>query len=185
MPGCSSVAKLMAWCALMLPLTANAQPLHLFGDDGDDEKKQPAELEVKLPPLPKAENLLQFEPSSASSNSFYIDAQSILIGDDGIVRYTLVVRSPSGADNISYEGINCEMLEQKYYAFGRRDGTWATARTSAWHRIQYKDINRQHSVLYADYFCPDGSPILSAKEAIKRFKYGVPRDAAPRSGNKR
>ena len=180
----SSKPGLLAWCALVLPLMAAAQPLRLFGND-DDEKKERVELEVKLPPLPKAESLLQFEPSGASSNLFYVDAQSIFIGDDGTVRYTLVIKSPSGAENVSYEGMNCEMMEQKFYAFGRRDGTWAAARDSVWRPIQYKSINRQHGVLYSDYFCPDGSPILSAKDAVNRFKYGVPRGAPPRSGNRR
>ena len=41
--------------------------------------------------------------------------------------------------------------------------------------IEPKDINRQHGVLYLDYFCPDKKrPVGSAKDIINRFKYGVP-----------
>ncbi len=180
-----SLPKLMVACALMLPLMASAQILKLFGGDEDPDKKEFVELEVKLPPLPKPENLLPFEASAATSNRFFIDANSILIGDDGIVRYTLVVKSASGAENISYEGIRCETLEQKYYAFGRRDGTWSNVRAPVWRTIQYKDMNRQYGVLYANYFCPDGSPVASPKEALNRFKYGVPAGQPPRSGNRR
>ncbi len=174
---------LLACYALVLPLTAGAQTR----TDGDDEgeAKPRVELEVKLPPPPKPENLLAFEPSAASSNRFFIDAASITIGSDATVRYTLVIRSPSGAENVSYEGIRCDTVEQRYYAFGRRDGTWTNAQTSVWRRIQYKDINRQHGVLYASYFCPDGSPILSVEDAINRFKYGVPSGAPPRNSNRR
>lgn len=168
----------------MLPSMVSAQPLHLLGGDEDAEKKEFVEREVKLPALPKDGSLLPFEASAANNNRFFIDADSISIGDDGTVRYTLVVRSPSGAENVSYEGIRCETTEQKYYAFGRRDGTWSNVRAPVWRKIQYKDVNRQYGVLYANYFCPDGSPIASAKDAINRFKYGVPYGQPPRSDSR-
>ena len=170
----AALQLLLACCAL-LPIVTAAQPRPDLEEEAG-EKKPWVELAVKLPPFFKPENLLQFEPSAASSNRFYIDPESIAIGGDGAVRYTLVVRSASGAENVSYEGIRCETREQKYYAFGRRDGTWSNARSSEWRRIEYKEINRQHAVLYADYFCPDRKrPIGSPTDAINRLKYGVPR----------
>ena len=178
-------AKQFVWCALMLPLIAPAQPLRLFGGDEDPDKKEVVEAEVKLPLMPKPENLLEFEASAANTNRFFIDANSISIDSDGTVRYTLVVKSPSGAENISYEGIRCETIEQKFFAFGRRDGTWSPVRAPVWRPIVYKDINRQYGVLYSNFFCPDGAPIGSIKQAIYRFKYGVPYGQPPRSSSGR
>jgi hypothetical protein len=84
-------------------------------------------------------------------------------------------RAQAGGENVSYEGIRCETHEQKYYAFGRRDGTWSNARSSEWHSIEYKDINGQHGVLFADYLCLDRKrPVKSPADAINRFKYGIP-----------
>ena len=128
LPKCA--LKWLAGSPLILSVLAFAQPVHLMGDD-DAEKKAFVETDVKLPPLPKPENLLAFEHSSANTNRFFIDADSIVIGTDGIVRYTMVVKSPSGAENVSYEGIRCETTEQKFYAFGRRDGTQGRARGEA------------------------------------------------------
>ncbi len=179
---CAASLLLSVWCA-WLPFTVHAQSRGEAEDDG--EPKSRSELEVKLPAPPRAENLLAFEAGTANNNRFFVDAQSIFVGDDGTVRYTLLIRSATGAENISYEGMRCETVEQKYYAFGRRDGTWSNAQSSVWRRIQYKEINRQHGILYTDYFCPDGSPIRSAADAVNRFKYGVPVGAPPRSGNKR
>jgi len=165
---------LLACCAL-LSLVANAQ---LFRDTDETEKSW-IEAEIRLPPFPKSGDLVEFDAGAASANRFYVDAESISVGGDGVVRYTLVVKGPDGGENISYEGIRCETREQKYYAFGRRDGTWSKARSGEWRRIDYKEINRQHGVLYADYFCPDGkTPVRSAAEAVNRFKYGV----RPRGG---
>lgn len=164
---------LLAGC-LLAPVVTAGQPRSELEDE-DGNKKRWRELEVKLPPYPKAGTIIAFDVSAASSNRFYIDPESISVGGDGVVRYTVVVRSPGGAENISYEGIRCETREQKYYAFGRRDGSWANARTSDWRYIEYKDINRQHGVLYLDYFCPDRrKPLGSPKDIIQRFKYGVP-----------
>lgn len=158
----------------LLPAPTSAQP-RSDPDEEDGGKKEWAELEVKPPPYPKTGNLIPFEVSGASSNRFYIDADSISVGGDGVVRYTLVIRSPNGAENISYEGIRCETREQKYYAFGRRDGSWSGARTAAWRRIEYKEINRQHGVLYQDFFCSSGKkPVGLPPEIIRRLKYGGP-----------
>lgn len=174
---------LLAGCVLF-PLSVTAQP-RAEQEEETGEKRPLPELEFRLPPYPKPENLVPFEPSAASSNRFFVDAESIFVGSDGIVRYTLVIRSPGGAENVSYEGMRCSTVEQKFYAFGRRDGTWSNTRASEWRRIEYKEVNRQHGVLYTNYFCPDGSPILTAKDAIQRLKYGVPYGAPPRSGNRR
>ncbi len=177
------ILRALLACGVALPLTGIAQTRTDAEDDG--EPKPRVELEVKLPAMPQAANLLQFEPSAASNNRFYVDANSIYAGADGIVRYTLIIKSPSGAENISYEGIRCDTVEQKYFAFGRKDGTWVNARASEWRRIVYKEVNRHHGVLYKDYFCPDGSPVRSAADAVQRFKYGVPYGTPPRSGNVR
>ena len=172
------ISLLVAGCMLAPAVTA-AQPRADLEDE-DANTKLWRELEVKLPPYPKFGNMIAFDVSAASNNRFYIDPESISVGSDGVVRYTVVVRSPGGAENISYEGIRCETREQKYYAFGRRDGTWANARSDEWRYIVYKDINRQHGVLYLDYFCPDKKkPVGSPKDIINRFKYGVPAKTTP------
>lgn len=169
---------LLLTCCALLPATTVAQPRpDLEEEEGD--KKEWVELEVKPPPYPKPGNLIPFDVSAASSNRFYIDPDSIAVGGDGVVRYTLVIRGPTGAENISYEGMRCETREQKYYAFGQRDGSWSSARSGVWRRIEYKEINRQHGVLYLDFFCPDRKrPVGPPPEIIHRLKYGTP----PRGG---
>ncbi|HEV2007167.1 MAG TPA: CNP1-like family protein [Burkholderiales bacterium] len=176
--GTLTLRLLVAGCMLAPAVTA-AQPRADLEDE-DANTKLWRELEVKLPPYPKFGNTIAFDVSAASNNRFYIDPESIAVGSDGVVRYTVVVRSPGGAENISYEGIRCETREQKYYAFWRRDGTWANARSGEWRYIVSKDINRQHGVLYLDYFCPDKKkPVGSPKDIINRFKYGVPAKTTP------
>lgn len=139
----------------------------------DFEEKPWSELESHLPAPPRQENLLPFYVSAASSNQFFVDGSSLSSGADGIVRYTLIVQSPSGARNVSFEGMRCSTAEFKRYAFGREDGSWGRARNVQWTPIQYKDRNRQHHMLFDDFLCPRGFPVKSQEEAVQAFKTGI------------
>jgi hypothetical protein len=122
----------------------------------DEVNKEWLEAEVQLPAAPKAENLITFYQSG--NQTFAIDSQSVNLAGDGTVRYTLIATSNSGVKNISYEAIRCETYEKKLYAFGRPDGSWSRSRRNEWDRITQSGINKQHYVLYTDYFC-DGNTI--------------------------
>jgi hypothetical protein len=135
-----------------------------------DSDKPWVELQSRLPAYPKEDAYIPFYVSATTANRFFVDGKSVSVGDDGVVRYTLIVKSPSGALNVTFEGMRCETAEKKVYAFGRDDGTWSKARFSKWEPIVYKDRNRQHHMLYDDFFCPDFMPVSSPQEAIRKLK---------------
>lgn len=81
------------------------------------------EFAVQLPPQPKAENLVVFYVGPTTTMKFAIDVNSLSTGTDGMVRYTLISTSSSGAENVNYEGIRCQTAERKLYAFGHQDGS--------------------------------------------------------------
>lgn len=147
-------------------------------DEFDENKVEWKEIEAKIPPYPKDGNLVQFDAGPASPHRFYIDTQSLSIGDDGVVRYILVVKAAGGAVNVTYEGIRCESREQKDHAVGHAGGGWTRARNPQWRRIEYRDANRHHGVLYSDLLCTGGisgaSPLASVKLMVERLKYGQP-----------
>lgn len=138
----------------------------------DFEDKPWVELEAQLPSAPKLENLLPFYVSASTDNRFFVDSASVSVGEDKVVRYTLVIKSAAGANNISYEGMRCSSGEVKRYAFGRGDGSWGKARHARWEDIRYKDVNRQHHMLYDDFFCPRGIAVQSPAEAVNALRRG-------------
>ena len=165
---------LVAGCVLVSGV-AMAQPRSDMEDeDGTAKKNAWAEAEVALPPAPKPDDLLPFEPKAATGYRFFVDAQSIVISGDGVVHYTLVMRSASGAENITYEGLRCETYEQKVYAYGRRDGKWSPASSAQWQSVGTQDVFRQRRVLADDFFCRDNKMVKTRAEAIQRFKYPGP-----------
>ena len=159
---------------LLYPLGVFAAPVKEWSkfDFEFDQEKPWVELQAQLPAYPKEENFLPFFVSATAVNQFYIDARSISIGEDGVVRYTLIVKSPYGALNVSFEGMRCASAERKLYAFGRSDGTWSKARASKWEDIEYKDVNRHHHMLHDDFLCVGHAPANSTEDIVKNLKAG-------------
>jgi CNP1-like family len=150
----------IAVLAALTMVSASAQEQWYQWDrDFDEDKKPWKEIEANIPAYPRPDDLVPFEAGAASPHRFFIDARSLSIGGDGVVRF---------------EGMRCDMRQQKYYAVGNAGGGWARARNSQWRRIVYQERNNHHGVLYEDFLCPEKNPVGSVKEALKRLRDGVP-----------
>lgn len=138
------------------------------------EEKTWAEMEHLLPPPPKPASLVMIDIGPQAGNKFEVDEESVIYGADEVVRYTLVVTSPQGARNVSFEGMRCATGERRLYAFGRADGGWAKARSDAWVRISENKLNRHHAALFKDYFCTSGGSVMDTAEARRVLRSGNP-----------
>lgn len=168
-------------CAGLCPHVVSAQVLE---DDSEEMKKPaPPEKPVDLPPMPDRNSLVEFYVGPATSNRFFVDPQSISIVDGNVVRYTMVIKTSGGSENVSYEAIRCNSQERRVYAFGRTDGSWVRSRDDAWKEIQSNRANRQHMALATEYFCELGIAIRTPKDGIEAIKHAGPvsgvRECAP------
>lgn len=136
----------------------------------EQERRDWKESEARLPAYPKTDGLIEFFVSGAASFRFFIDPASLSLESDGVVRYTLVARSPSGVTNISYEGIRCANGSYRVFAHGN-DGRWAV-RQSEWRQIEPRAMQRWHNELRSQYFCPIGAIISSANEGLDALRRG-------------
>ena len=150
--------------ALYAPLAFSANT-----DDADSDALK-AESPVILPAPAQKNNLLSFYVSPTTTLDFAIDAKSVSVAEEGIVRFILVVTSQSGASNISYEGIRCSTGEKKLYAIGQNNGSWSVARKDVWDTIIDRGINRQHAALAKDYFCEMGMVAGKAEVIVDRLR---------------
>lgn len=124
-----------------------------------------------LPPLPQAGNLIAFDVSQNTALQFAVDAKSLTVGSDGVVRYTVVVTSPSGARNVNYEGIRCDTYEWRLYAGLNADHDgWDHTVATGWTRIENGELNAYHAALYRDYFCENRMPAGRAKTLIDNMR---------------
>jgi len=137
----------------------------------EQEKRDWKEIEVSLPALPKSSGLIEFSVSAASSMKFFVDPQSLSVGADGVVRYTMVARSPAGAETVSYEGIRCTSDSYRVYAIASGEA-WKRSDTD-WRPIETAgQLRRWHNVLRSEYFCPMGVPIYKAAEGVDALRRG-------------
>jgi len=171
-----------AWLALalVLPVAAWAQASN-FDAIFDDDSRWEA-VQSQLPPYPKPEHYLPFTVNAVTSFDFFVDAKSVSIGNDGVVRFSLIAKSPSGALNISFEGIRCTGRQYRVYAFGRSDNSWSRARNSRWQPLLQNSDNVQRAVLYGSFFCPDGIIIATPEKGLQALRNGglpLARDPSP------
>lgn len=127
-----------------------------------------------LPALPQAgARLLPFDVSNNTPLKFAIDPASLTVGTDGVVRYTIVIASPTGARNVNYEGIRCDTYEWRLYASLDADHNgWDQTVANDWSRIENGTLNAYHAALYADYFCANKLPVSKAPTIIENLRYG-------------
>jgi hypothetical protein len=157
--------KAIAGCVLLLLAACGSS-----GPASDWERVN----EEKLPaPPPQRGELIEFFVAATSEFRFFVDAASLSVGSDGIVRYVLVARSAAGTENVSFEGMRCATREVRIYALGR-DGAWV-GRETDWRAIQPRSVQRWHNELYREYFCPQREPIASAAEGVRALRMGANR----------
>ncbi|WP_244258874.1 CNP1-like family protein [Cupriavidus gilardii] len=142
------------------------------------------EAATKLPPPPADADLLPFDVSTTGRLSFAVDAKSLTVGEDGAVRYTAVVTSPTGVRNISYEGVRCDVFQRKLFAtMPPGSKTWVpnqSAGAEQWRPMSTSVRNSYAATLAAEYLC-DGRAVAGKSEDIVRaIRDGVARQGAYR-----
>lgn len=128
------------------------------------------EGEVVVPAAPREESLKRLIVGNVSPNEFLIDEDSLAVGEDGVVRYVLVVRAAGGARNVTFEGIRCETGAWQLYASGRPDGHWAAAREPRWQPIAHAAYNGVRGVLATEFFCDGTTAPLDRAEVLRRLR---------------
>lgn len=144
--------------ALATPLATAQESPFVFGPEEIVPKSvRPGEKwqegEVQLPAWPKDANLIEIKLDQPDDRFTYlIDQASLEIGDDEVVRYTLIAESSSGARNISFEGIRCTPRGAfRTYAFGH-NGRFQSAEGAAdWQPVVNAGAVRHE--LWRHYLC--------------------------------
>ena len=154
-------------CTLLAGFSAVAQGSLPVPKAGDDEWK---ELGTTPPAYPVPAALVKF-PTSWTAHEVLIDSVSLNIAADTVVRYTLVIKTAGGAENVTYEGIRCETGQRRVYAYGRRDGTWAVARNADWQPIVDTRANRHYFEFWRDLFC-DGKATETRTSILRDLPRG-------------
>lgn len=100
-----------------------------------------------------------------------VDLDQVTVGEeDRVVRYVLVLRSRSGAQNVFYEGMRCPTREYRTYAYGMQ-GKWRE-RDADWIQIDQGVMGRYREFLHDRLLCEPGGRYLPEEEIRQRLRYG-------------
>lgn len=123
--------------------------------------------EVQAPPPPslRLSGLIPIE-LPRSELSFGVQPDSVSVGDDGVVRYTVVASSRSGTVNALYEGVRCASGDVKVYA-RYNDGTWMLTQDAKWQSVHDNAAHR-HSLAIARQGACIGRGVNSPARQIVR-----------------
>lgn len=141
-----------------------------FEREFEEEQVTWQEIQSQLPAAPKADALHEFEMGGRGGHRYFLDLASLSSGEDGVVRYTVVIRTSGGAENINFEGMRCVNGERKIYAFGRGDGQWSRNKYARWDPIDARGATSYHRELFFHYFCTVDGPgdLKLIRRAIER-----------------
>jgi len=168
--GVARTANILAQvCAIFLffpPLVAHGdeesgwEPKHFIEPDNWHEQT------TRLPAPPEQDRLQEVPVRTGSfPYQVFIDPQSLTIGDDEVVRYTAVIISPSGARNVTYEGLHCGEQAYRLYAY-LAGGQWQETQDSPWHSLRGSRTDHYRYVFYHHYMCDPERPSLKADEIL-------------------
>jgi len=126
---------------------------YVFEDD-----KPWQENDTVLPAFPTQGDWIGFYVNNTSTNQTAIDAKTLTIDTDRVIRYVLQVKSPAGAENLSVEGLRCDGRQLKVYAFGDTvNHRWIKSLKADWRPLSDPLRDRLRTI-----FCDNGTPTDTA-----------------------
>lgn len=143
----------------LLPVAAEVESdAELYGEQATPayrgSGKEWQEQDIRLPPYPHKTKLIKVDLGLGQYPfTVLVDPGSLVVGDDRVVRFTVVLRSVSGVDNIEYQGIRCSQRMVRRYAWGD-NGQFILVPNSQWRYIEKNVQDRYLAALAGDFFCP-------------------------------
>ncbi len=112
------------------------------------------EAATRLPPPPREQDLVPIDaPSAADGYDYFIDRTSVSRGNDGVMRYTVVVVSRTGARNVFHEGLRCLTDQVRTYAYASREGPFRPSVDDTWRPMATRGVRGYQNYLANVIMC--------------------------------
>ncbi|MDP3137643.1 MAG: CNP1-like family protein [Burkholderiaceae bacterium] len=128
------------------------------------------ELDAPPPPAFRMDRLIPLETPRQLSLSFGVDADTLRIDRDGVVRMVVVASSRGGAVNAMYEGIRCLTGEYKVHARHFPDSGWNPVKDAQWRSVFDGALGGHALVLAKSGVCRESAINGSAQDILRDLK---------------
>ncbi|MFB0826702.1 CNP1-like family protein [Chromobacterium violaceum] len=163
-----TIATLPALLALCLSLPALAGNDRINKNIEFEEEQPWTEQDYALPDYPQAPDWIEVKPDWLQQNRFFVDARTLSVAGDGVVRFVSRVLTPGGVENLSVEGIQCKANQYKAYGFGDSvNHRWIAAMRPQWQAINSTDKLRRE---LRELMCPSHGAPRDAAQAIASLR---------------
>ena len=108
--------------------------------------------------------------SAIAQSRFFIDTSSLVVGEDGAVRYVLVTEAAGGAQTTMFAGIHCGSGRYRVYAMEYGGGEWRPAANEDWVPLPANRDSRAEQALAYDYFC-NGLVPWQVPDILRRLRH--------------
>ena len=130
------------------------------------------EAPVRLPATVNLDRVVTFELTRPAQLVFGIDADTLRIDSDGVVRYAFVARSNSGALNVLFEGIRCQTGEVKLYAHWDKETGWTPVVGSEWKALSFQGTTRRAMQMARGGICAQATPNGTPARILETLRKG-------------
>jgi hypothetical protein len=100
-----------------------------------------------------------------------VDPATIMVGNDGVVRYVVVMTNATGSVNAVYEGIRCVTSEVKTYARQMTGGQWTKVASPQWTAVN-DNMPSRHAYAIARQGACDARSAPGRRAIIDALKNG-------------
>lgn len=156
----------LALGAMLVCVSASAQIL--------EENPDWQESAVPPPPAFERTRLIRLESPPGSSLTFGVDPATLSVTPEGIVRYVVVASSPTGAQNVIYEGIRCSTAQTRVYARYSASGGWSQAADGDWRSLFGSAATRHALNLARAGVCTGKAAGQSASDIVRTLQSARP-----------
>jgi hypothetical protein len=129
----------------------------VYGEEALPAYKEPEkkpETPVVVPAYPAEDKLISVDLFLREFPfMLFIDSASLTVTREGEVRYTAVLRSEAGAENVMYEAMRCAPVQYRRFAYGSR-GALRPLQDPQWRYVRDRGQDRYRAALAESYFCP-------------------------------
>lgn len=167
------IDALAPW-ALVFSLTLFALPSLAIAAPPNDSPDW-VEEQVPSPPDFSKERLIPIDVPLFLSVNVGVDPETIDVGNDGVVKYVLVITNATGSTTATYEGIRCVIGEVKTYARIGSSGKWNAVSNPTWKPVS-ENLPAGISIAFArqggcqNRLAPSKAEIIAALKLVSKVK---------------
>ena len=142
---------------------------HFLDDQVEPPRDPVPESPVRLPPYPRRDGLVALDDALFEGGArVFLDPASLSQPRPAVVRYTMLLVSAGGVENLLYESVHCENDEWRTLAFGTAAGEFRLVARPRWRSLRAGGSTAYRRAIARAYVCILQRRVTDRAEDLRR-----------------